>query len=154
MSQISNNRIAASALAGYAHPPAGNTERYLAVQPVASAGPTLSSYQALKNYAIRDFGSGFPAAESILTHIARNKLGAQGQMPRDFWNRLVVLPIRCILRSAQTGETFEASTATSVAGINPEFAASEGPLRVREVEDYASRMRNGADLGVPLYVTG
>ena len=59
MSQISNNRIAASALVGYVHPPAGNTERYLSLQPLAAASPTLSSYQALKNYSIRDFGSGF-----------------------------------------------------------------------------------------------
>jgi GT2 family glycosyltransferase len=154
MSQISNNRIAASALTTYVHPPAGNTERYLTLEPLAAAGATLSSHQALKNYSIRDFGSGFPAAEAILTHIVRNKLGAQGQMPRDFWNRLVVLPVRCTLRSAQTGETFEVSTTNSVAGINLEFAASEGPLRVQEVEDYASQMRNGADLGVPLYVTG
>jgi hypothetical protein len=113
VSQISNNRIAASALASYVHPPAGNTERYLMLQPLAAAGPTLSSFQALKIYAIRDFGSGFPAAEAILTHIVKNKLGAHGQMPRDFWNRLVVLPVRCVLRSAQTGETFEASTAST-----------------------------------------
>src|SRR6266850_5739895 len=99
MSQISNNRIARSALTSYVHPPAGNTERYLTLQPLAAAGPTLSSYQALKNYTIRDFGLGFPAAEAILTHIVRNKLGAQVQMPRDFWNRLAILPVRCILRS-------------------------------------------------------
>ncbi len=154
MPQISNNRIAASALASYVHPPAGNTERYLTLEPFSAAGPTLSSYQALKDYAIRDFGSGFPAAEAILTHIVRNKLGNQSQMPRDFWNRLVVLPVRCTLRSAQTGQTFEASTANSVAGISGEFAASEGPLRVQEVEDYAIQMREGAELGVPLYATG
>jgi Glycosyl transferase family 2 len=115
---------------------------------------TLSSYQALKDYAIRDFGFGFPAAEAILTHVVRNKLGNQSQMPRDFWNRLVVLPVRCTLRSAQTGQTFEASTASCVAGISGEFAASEGPLRVQEVEDYAIQMREGAELGVPLYATG
>jgi glycosyltransferase involved in cell wall biosynthesis/SAM-dependent methyltransferase len=154
MSQISNNRISPSALASYSHPQAGNTERYLSLQPLSEAGPTLSSYQALKDYVIRDFGVGFPAAEAILAHIVRNKLGNSGQMPPDFWNRLVVLPVKCALRSTQTGQTFEASTANSVAGISHEFAASEGPLRVREVEDYASQMQNGADLGVPLYVTG
>lgn len=154
MSEISNNRIAAAGLASYIHPPAGNTERYLTLQPLAVAGPTWSSYQALKNYAIRDFGAGLPAAEAILTHLVKNKLGAPGQTASCFWNRLVVLPVRCVLRSAQTGETFEFSTASSVAGISPEFAASEGPVRVREVENYALQMRNAADLGVPLYVTG
>ena len=154
MPQISNNRISPSGLASYSHPQAGNTERYLTLQPLTAAGPTLSSYQALKDYVIRDFGAGFPAAEAILTHIVRNKLGNPGQMPPDFWNRLVVLPVRCALRSAQTGQTFEASTANSVAGISHEFAASEGPLRVQEVEDYAIQMGSGAELGVPLYVTG
>lgn len=153
MSEISNNRIAAAGLASYIHPPAGNTERYLTLQPLQATGPTWSSYQALKKYAIRDFGTGLPAAEAILTHIVRNKLGAQGQ-PANCWNRLVVLPVRCVLSSAQTGKTFESSTLNSVAGISPEFAASEGPIRAREAADYALQMRNGADLGVPLYVTG
>ena len=154
MGQISNNRLAPSALTSYTHRPMGNTERYLTLQPLALAGPTLSSYQALKRYAIRGFGSGFRGAEAILNHIVKNKMGVQGQMPRTLWNRLVVLPVRCTLRSAQTGETFEASIASTVAGIDPEFAVSEGPLRVKEVEQYALQMRNGADLGMPLYTTG
>src|SRR5262245_7924680 len=104
MIQISNDRVAASALARYNQPQAGNTERFLALQPLALSGPTLSSYQALKNYVIRDFGSGLPAAEAILSHIVRNKLGAQSRMAHDFWSRLLVLPVRCSLRSAQTGE--------------------------------------------------
>lgn len=154
MSQISNDRLAPSALTSYTQPATGNTERYPTLHPLSLAGPTLSSYQALKSYAIRDFGSGFQGAEGILNHIVRNKLGVQCQIPRNFWNRLVALPVCCTLRSAQTGETFEASTASSVAGIHPEFAASEGALRVREIEQYALQIRDGADLGLPLYVTG
>jgi len=149
MSLVSNSRIAPFALASYRHPAAGNTERYLTLEPMAAAGPTLSSYQGLKNYAIRDFGVGFSAAEAILAHIVRNKLGREPQIPQDFWRRLVVLPIRCILRSAQTGATFDTSSTTSVTGLHPEFAASEGPLRVGEAENYAVQMRAGSELAPP-----
>ena len=146
--------IAENKIAGYFQPPAGNTERYISISPVRCFAPTLSSYQALKNYSIKDIGQGLHAAEEILKHILINKLNQRVVWKSDIWNKTVVIHINCELKARETGRSFDESKPVSLKDISVDFADSEGPARIKDIENYAKKMRDNADMGFPVYASG
>ncbi len=154
MNEVSSNRIHRAALSTYTHPAAGNTERFVAIRPAAVAGPTQSAYQALRDYTIRDFGQGLPAAETILRHLVENKLRRPWRPQPGLWHRTVVLPVQCDLVCAQSGASFATLRPSSVEDISRDLVVLDGELRRSEVESYARQIRSGTELGPPLYVTG
>ena len=139
-------------LSGYFQPPAGSTEKCIDARPVAVNGPTLSSFQGLKDYDIRDFGTGLDAACAILSHILKTKLNTVWSAKDDFWPKTLVLPIRCELCNAD-GQTFAETKPASLDELGVKFSSGEAPRRV-DIENYARQLRAGVDLGRPLYVTG
>ncbi len=138
---------------GYYQPPAGLVEKWISVEPMRSTGRAVSSYQALKDYSIRDFGVGFPAVEAILSHIAKRKFQTSEQIKREFWSRTVALPVTCELRSSVKQAFFDEQDIRTLDDLSPDLSRAE-PARVSDIERYAKMIQGGIDLGTPLYMTG
>ncbi len=136
----------------YFQPPAGSTERAIAVHPITVTGAAQSAYQALRDYEIRDFGAGLDAARAILAHVLKTKLNAAWSAKDDFWAQTLVLPVRCELRDAQ-GRTCDEARPQSLDQLGLQFAPGEEARRA-DIERYAAQLRSGDDLGRALYVTG
>lgn len=136
----------------YFQPPAGSTERAIQVMPTRVLGSTQSAYQALKQYEIRDFGTGLDAASAILAHILKSKLNTAWTAKNDFWPQTLVLSVRCELRGA-SGAAFDETQPKTFDDVGLKLAPGEEPRRA-EIEQYARQLRAGTDLGRPLYVTG
>ena len=152
--ETANSYIADNKIAGYFQPPAGNTEKYISILPVRCFDYTLSSYQALKNYTIKDIGQGLNAAEAILKHILVNKLNQKVVWKSDVWNKTVVIHIRCELKDRESGRYFDELKPVSLKDVSVDFAVNEGPERNKDIENYALKMKGNADMGFPVYVSG
>jgi len=139
------------AFEAFHQPSAGETEKYICVQP-RTAESVSSSWQALKEYEIPPFGKGFFAVSHIITHIISSKLGGIAQIPPDFYSRTIALTVDCSLKR-NTGQPFE-STVDTLSKIDPAFADAEGQERGAAIEHYARLISQGQDLGFPLYITG
>jgi len=145
---IDNNAIAL-----YFQPPSGNTEKYIAVKPLKSIGNTLSSYETLKNYEIKDFGKGFPAAESILRHIFSTKLAKKLSFKDNFWLTVIGIDIECEI-SSTSGGFFDELKPKILEDISPEFARGETNERKAAIYSYKELIASGRDMGLPLYSSG
>jgi SAM-dependent methyltransferase len=145
--------VAPCSLADLVQPAEGLVERAIELTAASKAGPPESTFQALKGYSIRDFGSGLPAAEAIVRHVLDRKLEGGRGVPDRIWSRTVALPITCSIRQAKTGRSFDAVAPRTVADVDEELARRE-PDRVRDIEAYAQAIRGGAALPPPIYVSG
>lgn len=148
--QLDNKMVAT-----YVQPPMGNTENYISVKPIEAFGFLISSYEALKDYHIEGFGSGFSAAEAILKHIVTNKFQSPFNINKNIWLKIVALPVKCEISSMVDGTHFDESKPASAEDISPDFVRTEGAERINAIHAYAKKMSKGdTDFGQPLYVTG
>jgi GT2 family glycosyltransferase/Flp pilus assembly protein TadD len=138
----------------YCQPPAGNTEKHISLKPISVSGGLISSYNFLKDYYIHDFGQGLKAAETILRHILQNKLRRSFQGKDGFWSKILVLKLECEFRSALNGSFFDELKPGSVEDIHKDFAAKEGPDRIKDIYDYTKKLSNKEKVECPLYVSG
>lgn len=139
-------------LSQYYQPIAGDTEKFIAVNPQKSAGNVCSSFQTLKDYDVRDFGIGLDAILQIMGHVVINKFKQQWNGKSDFWLKTIVLPVKCQLRSAQDNSLFSEKRPSLPEDIHPQFIESDE--RRHDVLEYAKQLKNGKDLGMPLYMSG
>ncbi|HXG49048.1 MAG TPA: sulfotransferase, partial [Methylomirabilota bacterium] len=137
----------------YFQPPAGATERAISVRPRRVLGAAQSAWQALKGYSIRHTGEGLTAVAAILEHILKNKLRCSWKRNERFWAQTLVLPVECELAHAASGRFFDDLKPSALVDLGAEFAEAEAP-RAADIAEYTRRLREGADLGAPLYVTG
>jgi SAM-dependent methyltransferase len=143
-----------AALSDYFQPPAGLVERAIALQPRELTGAPRSSYQALANYQIRDFGEGVSAVEAIVRHVLTSKLRAPSEgAQNELWHDTVCVPVRCELTQAATGRGFDELQPSQVADINSELATRE-PHRIGDIERYARMIEAGEALEPALFVSG
>ncbi|MEW5976528.1 MAG: glycosyltransferase [Acidobacteriota bacterium] len=148
------DRYDPAALSLYSQPPVGNTEKYIQLQLSDVIGDPVPTHQGLRDYVIRDFGKGLPAAEAILKHIIEHTLRRTWQPTAGLWNTTVLLPVRSHIWHRITGQTFDRARTRAVRDIHSDFAQSEGPQRVADIERYAARLAGGENLGPALFVTG
>ena len=138
----------------YFQPPAGSTESFINVRPVAVLTETCSTHQALKDYPIRDFGKGLDAVTQIIRHIFENKLRTPMMRRDDLWLRTVVIQLNCDLSDRRTGRRMSELNETAIASFAQELLAAEGPDRTPNILAYRDQMLMGVDLGQPLYASG
>jgi len=137
----------------YFQPAAGNTEKYIDVQPVRICGSPISAHRALQDYPLRDFGKGAQAALLLMEHVIKNKFGRVHQNKSDFWPQTVVLPVCCRLTRKPDNQPFSQLKAETLEMIDARFAAGE-EYRRTDIEKYARLLKQGTNLGRPLYVSG
>ena len=121
----------------YAHPSLGNTERFITLEAVGTSGPPLSFWRALKDYSVEGTGVGIEAVAAMIAHVFATKLERQPRWDEWRWEDTLVVPFACQIGPRPGASNF-----------------SEEPARLRSIEEYASRLRSGEDLGKPLYITG
>jgi len=138
----------------YSQSPAGNTEKYITLEPHKILDGLISSHDCLKDYHIYEFGQGFRAAEFMLQHIVTNKLNESFQKKSNLWHKTVAVLLECKILATENGESFAELKPTTAEDINPEFAATEGPDRLADIYTYLERFSGGEDVTPPLYVTG
>ena len=138
----------------YYQPPAGNTEKHILLKPVKILEGLWSSYSCLKDYEIYEFGKGLTAAESILRHIVTNKLNQPFQKNKNIWQQTVAIKLECEILSVHNGQSFAELKPASIEQIHQEFAATEGPARISDIQAYREKFSNGDDVEPPLYVSG
>jgi len=141
------------AIAAYFQPASENTNKNISVKPLRIMGNTYSSYESLKHYEIKDFGNGFPAAESILWHILSNKVGRKFSPTGNFWLTVIGINIECEISSA-AGGYFDELKPDTLEDISPDLARGETKERKAIIYSYKELMASGLDMGRPLYVSG
>lgn len=138
----------------YHQPPAGTTERFISVTPAAFSGESRSAYQALRDYTVKDFGTGLTAIERIITHVFASKLNHEVTWKDDLWQKTVAVRLTCDLRDRSTGKRFDELRPSTLDDISAEFARAEGPRRKADIEEYARRLAGNEEFPPPLYVSG
>ena len=141
-------------LQSYFQPPAGNTETYIRVLPVAVVDHSVEVYQALKNYSISGFGIGTDAVEKILAIVFQRQFPQALARSCNMWDRVVALTVDCELVHGISGMSFGSLEPQDLEDIDPIFAQQEGDVRKEEINAYLKSLRNGETLGMPLYISG
>ena len=140
-------------LTDYVQPPAGLVEKAIDLKPLRLQGAASSSYLALKDYEVRDFGKGLGALEQVMGHVLRNKLKHKKGSAAGIWPRTVCLSLQCTLTQRSTGTAFSTLQPKNVRDVDAALVEQE-PHRVPDIEKYAEALRRGEQLGCPVYVTG
>lgn len=141
-------------LLDYSQPAAGIIESFIDLKPAKMLSGVSSSYQALKDYAIKPFGVGLPVMEKIIRHIFQKKLKSNCSWTDDVWQNTYVVTLDCKLVVRETGQLCSELKANSFDDVSLEFAKQEGAERESHALEYAQKLKAGEDLGFPLYVSG
>ena len=143
-----------TSLQAYFQPPAGNTETYIRIQPVAVLDHFIPASQMLKSYSISGFGTGTEAVENILSIVFQRQFPQTNISSCDMWDRVVALTLDCELRHGVSGLLFGVVQPKDLEDIDLKFAQQEGDARKEEIYRYVKKLRNGESLGMPLYISG
>ncbi len=141
-------------LQSYFQPSTGNTETYIRIRPTEVLGHSLSVHEVLKDYSISGFGMGTDAVEHILSIVFQRQFPQVSRPSCDMWDRVVPLMVDCELVHGISGLSFRALQPEDLEGIDPTFAQREGETRKEEIAVYLNKLKNGEDLGKPLYISG
>lgn len=140
-------------LDSYHQPPVGAVERIIAVEPQSLHGAPMSTFRALGDYEVRDFGVGLDALGRVLSHVLTSKLGATSALPRQLWQQTVTLTVRCALSDAVGGARLEQLSPSATESLLNRLMR-EDPSRGGDIERYAANIERGVDMGRPVYVSG
>jgi len=141
-------------LQSYFQPPAGNTETYIRVLPVAVVDHSFAVHKVLNDYSIAEFGTGTDAVEKILSIIFQRQFPQVIARSCNMWDRVVALTVNCELVHGISGISFGSLEPQDLEDIDPTFAQHEGKTRKEEIYAYLKLLRNGVTLGMPLYISG
>lgn len=140
-------------LGDYQQPPVGLVERLIGVAPQHVQGAPCSTYQALVDYPIRDFGKGIEAVDAIVRHVLGSKLKHKREPREGLWQDTVCVRVSCSLIQRSSGLGFDELKPKSVGDVADELAGSDAQ-RVKDIESYAALLAEGTELGPPIYVSG
>jgi|GEM_PF-853030 glycosyltransferase involved in cell wall biosynthesis/GT2 family glycosyltransferase/Flp pilus assembly protein TadD len=133
-------------------PPRGSTETFLPMAPIGRGTSTSAASHWIGRLSIRDFGTGEAAFRGIVRHILENKAGTTAIMDRIRLDGTIVFPLSLELRSRKSGT--DAAPLGNLADLDPEFAASEGPVREADILAYRDRFAKGEEAPPASFVTG
>lgn len=137
----------------HVQPKIGVVEKYINLSPQNYLGKLSSTFQALKNYEVKPFGIGLPVVQSIIAHVFKTKLNKACQWKEDLWRKSYVVHFNCSLSRHGDALSFSQLKPNSFRDISPEFSEAEGADREKHALEYAQKIKEGVELGCPLYVT-
>jgi hypothetical protein len=140
----------------YYQPPVAPVERYIDVRPDTVTGHAESAYRCLKEYEIRGFGKGLPAAEAIINIIFERKFedNTPRSFPRDYWNRVVAVTVTAELSNGMTKDCFHQSKPQRIEDIDPGLEKRTNHERQNDIYRFREQIKRGENLGKPLYISG
>ncbi len=141
-------------LQSYFQSSTGNTETYIRILPAVIVDHSLSVRQVLRNYTISGFGAGIEAVEKILPIVFERQFAQGLGRPCDMWDRVVAITVDCQLVHGPTGISFCSLRPRTLEDIDETFAQQEGPDRKEEILAHLKKLKDGENLGRPLYISG
>lgn len=108
----------------------------------------------LKGYDFRTEGSGPRFVEGAIRCLLSDKLRIPAPFPPGAWDGWLVLTLKAKLYSVLDRQDVATLRPTSLADIAPMLERSTTPDALELVGQYRNMLRDGEDLGAPLYITG
>ena len=133
-------------------PPRGSTEKFLPMVPIGRGTATSAASHWIGKLSIRDFGTGEAAFRGIVRHILEAKVGTTGNLDRIRLDGTIVFPLSLELGPRRGRDS--AGPFPRLADLDPEFAASEGPVREADILAYRDRFAKGEEAPPASFVTG